>query len=88
MFSICDLYAEHICQILISYEDRMNVCFFFKHVFQGVPFMAQWLMILTRLHEPVVRFLALLSELRIQCCRELQWSSRIRLVSRVAVAVP
>ena len=53
----------------------------------GVPVVAQWLMNPTKNHEFAVWSLALLSGLRIQCCRELWCRSQTRLGSRVAAAV-
>ena len=53
----------------------------------GVPVVAQQLMNLTSIHEDAGLFLALLSRLRIQHCRELWCRLQMWLRSRIAVAV-
>ena len=58
-----------------------------KTLIFGVSLVAQWLMNATRNHEVRVRFLALLSGLRIQRCRELWCRLQMRLRSHIAVSL-
>ena len=58
-----------------------------KTLIFGVSLVAQWLMNATRTHEVRVRFLALLSGLRTQRCRELWCRLQMRLRSHIAVSL-